>query len=236
MTRNKHGALASRACARPHVQIARHAAIVLAGAASLSLTVVAGTYIVHEMAELNRPGGEVAAPPVQAVEGPLSDTGWTDTVLTGGHFELPAIFTTHPHTVVVPTPKAADPHVDSTFVPRPSVGGNLRLGDAYLDAQVAAVRTDTISITVGTNAFTVLTGHTPLDEHARATQLRTEFDTRSGEVLLMLTDPALGEHDLRLNRTPAPNTKPAPETTRGLEPTATEPANAHRGAEPAVAV
>ncbi|MFI6170952.1 hypothetical protein ACIBCN_29525 [Nocardia sp. NPDC051052] len=219
------------------VQIARHAAIVLAGAASLSLTVVAGTYIVHQMAELNRPGGEVAAPPAQAVEGSMSGAGWTDTVLTGGHFELPVVFTTHPPDAVVPTPKAAAPHVDSTFVPHPSVvGGNLRLGDAYVDAQVAAVRTDTISITVGTNAFTVLTGHTPLDEHARVTQLRTEFDTRSGEVLLMLTDPALGEHDLRLNRAPAPNTKPAPENTAALEPTATDPATAHRGTEPTVAV
>lgn len=223
---------------KKQVQIARHAAIVLAGAASLSLTVVAGSYIVHQMAELNRPGGDVAATPAPAVEGATSDADWTDTVLTGGHFELPAIFTTHPHDVVVPTPKAAEPHVDSVSVPHSSgVVGKLRLGDAYLDAQVAAVRPDTLSITVGTNAFTVLIGHPPVDEPAGETQLRTEFDTRSGEVILMLTDPALGAHDLRLNRAPAPNTrlestpKPAPETTTALEPT-----NAHRGTEPPVSV
>ncbi|MFI7004056.1 hypothetical protein [Nocardia sp. NPDC050175] len=230
MTRNKH------------VQIARHAAIVLAGAASLSLTVIAGSYIVHQMADLNRTGG-VAAPPAQAAEDSSSEADWTDTVLTGGHYELPAVFTRHPVDMVVPIPKAADHHTDSVVVSHPrTVGGKLLLGDAYVDAQVAAVRTDTISITVGTNAFTMLTGHTPLDEHPKSagvTQLRTEFDTRSGEVVLMLTDPALGDHDLHLNRIPAPNTKPAPDTTAVHEPTTTDPAtlpSTHRGTEPTVAV
>ncbi|WP_433660666.1 hypothetical protein ACQPW1_48505 [Nocardia sp. CA-128927] len=234
MTRNKH------------VQIARHAAIVLAGAASLSLTVVAGSYIVHQMAELNRPADH-AAPPAQAVEDSTGDAGWADTVLTGGHFELPAVFARHPHDVVVPTPKAADSHPDSAFIPHPStVGAKLRLGDAYVDAQVGTVRTDTIAITVGTNALTVLTGHQPDDRATAAgvTQLRTEFDTRSGEVVLMLTDPTLGDHDLRLSRNPAPNPKPAPDksvSTTAPETTATDPATApgastHRGAEPTVTV
>ncbi|MEU7139603.1 hypothetical protein ABZ942_09175 [Nocardia sp. NPDC046473] len=195
------------------------------------------------MADLNRPGGDVATPSAQAVEDSTSDAGWTDTVLTGGHHELPAVFTRHPVDVVVPSPKAADHGPDSAVVSHPStVGGKWLLGDAYVDAQVAAVRTDTISITVGTNAFTVLTGRTPLDEHPKSTgvtRLRTEFDTRSGEVVLMLTDPTLGDHDLHLNRTPAPNTKPAPDTTAVHDPTTTDPATApstHRGTEPTVAV
>ncbi|MFD6155427.1 hypothetical protein ACFWF7_12690 [Nocardia sp. NPDC060256] len=227
MTRNKQ------------VQIAKHAAIVLAGAASLSLTVIAGSYIVHQMADLNRTG-DAAAPPAHAVEDSTGGADWTDTVLTSGHHELPAVFTWHSADVVVPTPKAADHHPDSAVVSHPrTVGGTLLIGDAYVDAQVAAVRTDTISITVGTNAFTMLTGHTPLDEHSKSagvTQLRTEFDTRSGEVVLMLTDPALGDHDLRVNRTPAPNTKPAPDPTAVHEPTTTDPASTHRGTEPTVAV
>ncbi|WP_405159787.1 hypothetical protein OG203_25420 [Nocardia sp. NBC_01499] len=224
---------------KKQAQIARHAAIVLAGAASLSLTVVAGSYIVHQIADLNRPGGDIAAPPAQAVEDSTSDGAWTDTVLTGGHHGLPVAFTRHPLGVAVPTPKAAAPHTDSAFVPhQDTVAAKLRLGDAYLDAQVTAVRTDTISVTVGTNAFTVLTGHP--QEHQGITQLRTEFDTRSGEVVLMLTDPALGDHDLRLNRAPAPNPKPAPDTrvsTTTPEPAATDHAIASgASAEQTVAV
>ncbi|MEV6556900.1 hypothetical protein AB0M22_14350 [Nocardia sp. NPDC051756] len=226
-----------------HVQIAKHAAIVLAGATSLSLTVVAGSYVVHQMAELNRPI-EAAAPPAQSVEESTSEHGWTDTVLTGGSFELPAVFTRHPQEPVAAAPKAVAPHADSAVAPRPgSVGGKLHLGDAYVDAQVGTVRTDTIAITVGTNALTVLTGHQPSgapDERANVTQLRTEFDTRTGEVVLLLTDPSLGEHDLRLNRHPAPNPKPAPDTgvsTTAPAPTVTDPeaASPHRP-EPTVAV
>lgn len=227
-----------------HVQIAKHAAIVLAGATSLSLTVIAGSYVVHQMAELNRPT-EAAAPPAQSVEESTRERGWTDTVLTGGSFNLPAVFTRHPLDTVVEAPKAPAPHADSTVVSHPgTVGGKLRLGDAYVDAQLGTVRSDTIAITVGTNALTVLTGHQPSgapDERANVTQVRTEFDTRTGEVVLMLTDPSLGEHDLRLTRHPAPNPKPAPDTsvsTSTPAPTVTDPKSAgpHGTPEPTVAV
>lgn len=227
-----------------HVQIAKHAAIVLAGATSLSLTVVAGAYVVHQMAELNRPV-EAAAPPAQSVEESTSEHGWMETVLTGGSFELPAVFTRHPQEPVVAPAKAVAPHADSTVVAQPStVGGKLHLGDAYVDAQVGTVRTGTIAITVGTNALTALIGHRPsgaTDEQANVTQLRTEFDTRTGEVVLMLTDPSLGEHDLRLNRHPAPNPKPAPETSVSATapaPTVTDPeaASPHSAPKPTVAV
>ncbi|MFC9438326.1 hypothetical protein [Nocardia sp. NPDC057030] len=225
-----------------HVQIAKHAAIVLAAATSLSLTVVAGAYVVRQMAELNRPA-EAAAPPARSVPESTSERGWTDTRLTGGSFELPVVFARTPWEPVAPVPKAVVPHADSTVVSHQgSVGGKLRLGDAYLDAQVGTVRTDTIALTVGTNALTVLTGHQPSgapDERADLTQLRTEFDTRTGEVVLMLTDPSLGEHALRLDRHPAPNPKPAPDTSVSATapaPTVTDPAAPHRGPEPAVAV
>ncbi|MFI9405537.1 hypothetical protein [Nocardia sp. NPDC052316] len=230
MTRNKHA------------QIARHAAIVLAGAASLSLTVVAGTYIVHQMADIDRPGGALAAPPVQAVEDATNDPEWVDTVLTGGSFELPPSYSRHSHDVAVPAPKAAESQTYSLPAPRrATVGGTLLLGDAYLDAQVTAAPADTIAITLGTNARTVLTGRPNqerLDDRADITELRTEFDTRSGAVVLMLTDPSLGDHDLRFERNPAPKSAiPAPGTDSPTTPAKQTPrASTQRGPEPSVSV
>ncbi|QBS42202.1 hypothetical protein DMB37_20775 [Nocardia sp. CS682] len=226
-----------------HAQIARHAAIVLAGAASLSLTVVAGTYIVHQMADINRPGGALATPPAQAVEDSTSDPEWVDTVLTGGSFELTSTYRRPSQDVTVPVPKAADPHPYSSPAPRPAtIGGTLLLGDAYFDAQVTAAPTDTIAITLGTNARTVLNGlpnQERLDDRADITELRTEFDTRSGAVVLMLTDPSLGDHDLRFERNPAPKSAPvpAPGTESTTLPTKQTPgASTQRGPEPAVSV
>lgn len=242
--------------------MARHAAVVLAGAASLSLTVVAGTYIVNQMADATRSGGEHAAPAAPTVEDATSDPEWMDAVLTGGSYELPVTFARHQPDLPVPSPKAADPHSGSTVVRQPSspLGGKWRLGDTYIGAQVATVRSDTIAITVDTNAFTVLTG-VPQSDPAKGrsegnpsiTQLRTEFDTRSGEVVLMLTDPSLGEYDLRLNQPQASETKSAPDTSASSNATSTIPGSttvpesgsaptkaikpsAPRGTEPSVAV
>lgn len=95
------------------------------------------------------------------------------------------------------------------------------------------MRSDTIAITVDTNAFTVLTGVPQSDPaqgrpggHPSITQLRTEFDTRSGEVVLMLTDPSLGEYDLRLNQPQAPEPKSAPDTRASANATSTVPESA----------
>ncbi|WP_157171008.1 hypothetical protein [Nocardia araoensis] len=56
------------------VQVARHAAVVLAGAASLSLTVAAGAYIVHQIADAQRPDTSIAAPiPRPPRTGPTTD-------------------------------------------------------------------------------------------------------------------------------------------------------------------
>jgi hypothetical protein len=53
-------------------QIARHTAIVLAGAASLSLTVASGAYIVHQMADAQHATNDIAAPPAVRIS---DDTG-----------------------------------------------------------------------------------------------------------------------------------------------------------------
>ncbi|PXX65651.1 hypothetical protein DFR70_104716 [Nocardia tenerifensis] len=207
---------------KKHAQIARHAAIVLAGVASLSLTVVAGSYVVRQMADLDRVSGEPAVPPARAIEEPSGETAWVDTMLTGGHFELPAVSPRPARGLVATSPKPVDPQAFPAVAPlqrpasapaphRETVGANLRLGDAYVDAEVAGAGTGTVAITVGTNALDVLTGNQQTHpEPASGTRLRTEFDTRTGEVVLLLTDPSLGDHDLHLNRTPAPKPRPAP--------------------------
>ncbi|MBF6127744.1 hypothetical protein [Nocardia brasiliensis] len=182
--------------------IARHAAVVLAGAASLSLTVVAGAYIVHQIAETERPAGPAAAPPALPAEEFDGESVHAETVLTAGSHELPVL--AQPRGVVEVAPKVTDPQLHSAFTTHNTgVGGRLRLGDTYIGAQLAAVPDDTISLTVDTNAVTVLTGLLPADprrDTTAVTRLRTEFDTRSGAVVLLLTDPELGEHDLRIDR------------------------------------
>ncbi|MEU0871548.1 hypothetical protein [Nocardia brasiliensis] len=206
--------------------IARHAAVVLAGAASLSLTVVAGAYIVHQIAETERPAGPAAAPPALPAEEFDGEPVHAETVLTAGSHELPVL--AQPRGVVEVAPKVTDPQLHSTFTTHNAgVGGRLRFGDTYVGAQLAGVPDDTISLTVDTNAVTVLTGLLPADprrDTTAVTRLRTEFDTRSGAVVLLLTDPELGEHDLRIDRaaqagtgaTAGPDESVAPEPAAAL--------------------
>ncbi|WP_174185092.1 hypothetical protein [Nocardia barduliensis] len=213
-------------------QVARHAAIVLAGAASLSLTAAAGAYVVHQIADTQRPDTRLAAPVVpvtpDAPGHPRATISYP--VLTASSSVLPA---------AVSAPRALEPEtaeapVDSPIAPVP-LGGKLRLGDAYLGAQVAKVETDTVSVTVDTNAITVLTGFlpsAPAPEQPGAstvTTMRTDLDTRSGEVRVALSDPTIGEHDLRLNRhaTPAPTPPPVGDRKRdATEPVLATPQNA----------
>ncbi|WP_280433529.1 hypothetical protein [Nocardia brasiliensis] len=221
--------------------IARHAAVVLAGAASLSLTVVAGAYIVHQIAETERPAGPAAAPPALPAEEFDGEPVHAETVLTAGSHELPVL--AQPRGVVEVAPKVTDPQLHSAFTTHNAgVGGRLRLGDTYIGAQLAAVPDDTISLTVDTNAVTVLTGLLPADprrDTTAVTRLRTEFDTRSGAVVLLLTDPELGEHDLRIDRAAQAGTGA---TAGPDESVASEPAAAlsgrgtPRGGQPSVTV
>jgi hypothetical protein len=217
-------------------QVARHAAIVLAGAASLSLTVVAGAYVVQQIADMQRPATRIAVPVTPpAPDEPDHGRRYTPyPVLTGTSFVLPAAVSV-PRGVELETaePETTAPHVDSpTAPPAPTpVGGKVRFGDAYVGAQVAQGEDDTVSVTVDTNALIMLPGYLrssgPTSEMPAVTTMRTDLDTHSGEVRMALFDPRLGEHDLRLNRhaTPAPS--------RDLEQRTTEraPAPAHGGAD-----
>ncbi|WP_280428890.1 hypothetical protein [Nocardia brasiliensis] len=220
--------------------IARHAAVVLAGAASLSLTVVAGAYIVHQIAETERPAGPAAAPPALPAEEFDGEPVSAETVLTAGSHELPVLV--RPREVAATAPKVADPQLHSTFTTHDAgVGGRLRLGDTYVGAQLAAVPDETISLTVDTNAVTVLAGLLPADprrDTSAVTRLRTEFDTRSGAVVLLLTDPELGEHDLRIDRAPKAGTGVTawPAGSGAPDPAAAPGGGAPHGGQPSVTV
>ncbi|WP_157110200.1 hypothetical protein [Nocardia anaemiae] len=204
-------------------QIARHAAIVLAGAASLSLTVASGAYIVHQMADTQRATHDVAAPPLVRLPDVDTDYGpvLSDAMLTGASRDLPVLFGRFPAAPGDGVAKTSQVHIDSPA--SAGISGKLRLGTAYVGAQVAPGRANSVALTVDTNALTVLTDflltepvRDRLGIHADpggVTQLRTEVDTHNGEVTFTFSDPTLGEHGLRLNRNPAPS----PEHAAGVD-------------------
>ncbi|MBF6191966.1 hypothetical protein [Nocardia implantans] len=190
-------------------QVARHAAVVLAGAASLSLTVAAGAYIVHQIADTQRPDTPIAAPVTPAApDEPRHGHGRDfDPVLTGNSFVLSAtVSESH-----VAEPEQVEQQAASLTTPpaRTPVGGTVRIGDAYVGARVAEGEADTVSVTVDTNALTMLTGllHSdsrPEPNAGNVTTMRTDLDTQRGEVRVAFSDPSLGEHGVQLDRHPAP--------------------------------
>lgn len=203
-------------------QIARYVAIVAASAASLSLTIVAGAYIGNQMADTHRPGGQLAAPG-GADHPEVTDPAapWpTETRLTSGNQVLPRVFGNPPADAIETTPKSATAHSDSAH---PWLDGSVHVGTAYLGAQLVPQPADRLTLTVDTNAVTVLSGFL-LSEPIRQqlgvsaapsgnTQVRTEIDTQRGTVTLLLSDPALGEHSARLDRYPAPGNPTGPPST-----------------------
>ncbi|MGK8521256.1 hypothetical protein ACRS6B_06715 [Nocardia asteroides] len=201
-------------------QVARHAAIVLAGAASLSLTAAAGAYVVHQIADAQHPDTRLAAPVIPA---PPHDPGHgrravSYPALTASSSALPA---------TVPAPGAVETDRREEDKPGPvsaptaptapaPLDGEVRLGDAYVGARLAEVEQDTVSVTVDTNAFTVLRSFVvPTPEEPGLTTMRTDIDTRNGEVRLAFSDPKLGEHGLRLNRHSAPTATARPDGDLG---------------------
>ncbi len=213
-------------------QIVRHTAIVLAGAASLSLTFVAGAYIVNQMADPQRAGTVQAAPlsPAPVVE-PFTPHPGPRTAVTVLNSETHALSPIY-QAAVFPARTAVPQSDPAAALSRPAgLGGRLGLGTAYVGAQVAPVRTNTVAFTVDTNAFSALTGlvlSEPVRDHlgihldpAGITQLRTEFDTRTGELSLVFSDANLGEHTIQLQRHPTPSTPDAPTGHDDPHPTTT---------------
>lgn len=240
-----HGGRRGSNPARKPAQIARHTAIVLAGTASLSLTVASGAYIVHQMAETRHPTGEIVAAPARAIPAIGTDSGpeFPDALLSGGSRDLPALFARFPAESVADTAKTTATNTDSPTAVPAGIGGKLRVGTAYVGAQVATGRTNSVAVTVDTDALTTLADLVlaePVREqfgiHADPggiTLLRAEVDTHNGEVTLAFSDPTLGEHGLRLQRYPAPATKHAPSVDDSTAPASDAPTTADAAPNPA---
>ncbi|WP_280213291.1 hypothetical protein, partial [Nocardia cyriacigeorgica] len=113
-----------------------------------------------------------------------------------------------------PHPRRRPPYPAPARAARGGGGARVGLGTTYVGARVAPAQTNTVSITLDTNALTVLSGilmSEPVRERlgvstdpSGVTQMRTDVDTRRGEVTLVFSDPTLGEHALELDRNPAP--------------------------------
>jgi hypothetical protein len=209
-------------------QIARHTAIVIAGAASLGLTVAAGAYIAHQMADTQHAADHVAAPPSVRIPdiGTYYGPALSDAALTGGSRDVPALFGRFPAEPGDGAVKISQAHTDSSATA--GIGGKLSLGTAYVGAQVTPGLANSVAFTVDTNALTVLTDflltepdrerlgiHT---DPGAVTELRTEVDTHNGEVTFAFSDPNLGAHDLRLDRDPSPSTESTPDVAKSTAP------------------
>lgn len=204
---------------RRAAQILRHTAVVGAGMASIGLTVAAGTYIVHEMAGAQRPDAELAAPPYQpnwntGTPGTPPDYGTLAPIAEGiGLASAFTIFPAHPDqaaAMVTGIPASAEAAQQSPN--SPGLSGRVRVGNAYVGAQVVPVQRNSLAITLETNAFGAafdLVVPTGAREWlgigpAGNTQLHTEFDTKRGDVSVVVSDTALGKVGVQLARHPAP--------------------------------
>ncbi|WP_336084557.1 hypothetical protein [Nocardia sp. SSK8] len=186
-------------------QLVRLGATVAAGTASLCLTVAAGAYIVNHMPALTPPAADQASPvasphpghprPVLAEDrAPRRSAEPVElTTYTGLARTFPAVHQSG---------LAAKP--DSA-----SLAGRVRVGGTYVGAQVAPVQSNTVALTVDTNLGATASKYLGIaTDPTGTTALRTEFDTRRGEVVFVFTDPALGTHTLRVQRVQQPGTDP----------------------------
>lgn len=202
-------------------QIVRLSATVIAGAASLCLTVAAGAYIVNHMPELappsavdhatpsDSPGNGHPRPQLAGDSSPRSASDMVELAMWSDR----AVPTTARTAATTPQSGTGATPDNSTL------GGRLRIGtSSYVGAQVAPARTDTIAFTVDTNLVTTIAtkylGITA--DPTGVTALRTELDTRRGELVFVLSDPGLGSHTLRVERVQKPST----DVQNGTEPAA----------------
>ncbi|MEV0058400.1 hypothetical protein [Nocardia sp. NPDC050718] len=194
-------------------QIARLSATVIAGAASLCLTVAAGAYIVNHMPELAPPrADDTAAPAVPPGSGHHRPAFAEDSAprASSDLVEL-AMSTERTVPAVTRTPVTAQQSGVGATPDSSALAGRLKIGTTYVGAQVAPARTDTIAFTVDTNLVTIASKYLGLTaDPAGVTALRTELDTRRGELVFVLSDPGLGSHTLRVERVQKPGTEPAP--------------------------
>ncbi|QLY31017.1 hypothetical protein H0264_01010 [Nocardia huaxiensis] len=197
-------------------QVLRYSAVVTASMASIGLTVAAGSYISNEIAGTQKSGNIFAVP--AAPGGPAYERE-----LEGGELsvDIAAVAETtsvntlfHTWGVERGAPATISPVRPAEPGTSTPIAGQLRLGDTFVGAQVFPVQRNSLTVTVDTNVFAavgswLLSG--PIGERlgltadpSATTQVRTELDTRRGDVKLTITDPAIGDLGLQLARHPAP--------------------------------
>ncbi|MFE1594668.1 hypothetical protein [Nocardia sp. NPDC058705] len=185
-------------------QIVRLSAIVFSGAASLCLTVAAGAYIVNHMPELApRPAPDVAGPAATPNPGHPRPFSLEDSAPRGG-VQLAMSFgppnAVRAETAVTRTPITAQQSGVGARPDNSPLAGRVGIGGTYVGAQVAPAPTDTVAFTVDTNLVTVAAKYLGLaPDPGAVTALHTEFDSRRGQLVFVLSDPGLGSHTLRVD-------------------------------------
>lgn len=202
-------------------QILQHTAVVLAGMASIGLTVAAGTYIVNQMGGAGLPAvigsgdrndtKDPAAEPDRPGLPVVTPRSWG---LAAESRQFP-IASVAPATVSArPAPAVTDGDGSTPTAAAHSrgLGGRLNLtGDTFVGANLARTQQHSLTVTFDTNVPAAL-GATAAPERTgdpAITEFRTDFDVRSGEFSVAMTDPLLGRHDVQVQRHARPAQLPA---------------------------
>ncbi|MCU1640604.1 MAG: hypothetical protein JWN03_879 [Nocardia sp.] len=238
---HQHATPAARTSRRA-AQVLRFSAVVTAGMASIGLTVAAGSYVANEMAGTQKSGTMTAAPslahgqfpppvagsgnPLPGSIAPIADNIGLTSLFMPRKAETVGL---EPIPAVTPGESAAAPASGQ----RPNaLAGQIRLGNTYVGAAVLPAQLNSVSVTLDTNVFATLADlvlHSPLgrqlgidSDPSANTQLRTDVDTRRGDVTVTFSDPALGRYGVQF----APNTAPAPADSDTVTAEPTQPAAA----------
>ncbi len=199
-------------------QILQHTAIVLAGMASIGLTVAAGTYIVNQIGTdlpavigAGKPATDHpprSEPDPFGATAPITGPATADWVPAAESRRLPIAVPAR----VDSAPVGPAPTSTATTLRPTGVGGRLKLSDeAYVGANLARTQQNSLTVTFDTNLpSTFGTTDYPTPEHNTSpvgvTEFRTDVDVHSGEFSVAMTDPLLGRHDVQVQR----HARPAP--------------------------
>ncbi|PPJ32440.1 hypothetical protein C5E45_06025 [Nocardia nova] len=215
--------MAQSAQSRSTGQILQHTAVVLAGMASIGLTVAAGTYVVNQIGGGGLPAaigsGERGDTIVPAPDTHRSDTSSTTAPAGTGLWgvaaasrRLPAFAATPARLVPEPADRSPNTETPSATTGPGGVGGRLNLtGETYVGANLSRTQQHSFAVTVDTNVPSVLGANGSPDHQPGAapntvTEFRTDVDVHSGEFSVAMSDPLLGRHDVQVQR----HARPAP--------------------------
>lgn len=222
--------MAQSAQSRSTGQILQHTAVVLAGMASIGLTVAAGTYVVNQIGGAGLPAvigsGEQGDTLVPAPGTHRSDTSPNTVPATTGSWgpaaasrRLPAFAADAAAAParLVPEPADRSPNTEtSSATTGPGgVGGRLNLtGETYVGANLSRTQQHSFAVTFDTNVPSALGAngfpdHQPDAAPNTVTEFRTDVDVHSGEFSVAMNDPLLGRHDVQVQRHARPAAVPS---------------------------